>query len=273
MLTCKLQAQRMAARRRAPGLSARARRPAAVARAALLDEGKVLVAGATGGTGKAVVDALAARGVSVRALARDTTKAASMGLAGVGKTTEIVRGDVFQFGSLPPALDGCSSLVVCTGARDPTDPLGPFNVDYQGTLNLLAAARQSGSVRHVVLVSSIGADDLLNPLNLFWGVLFWKKRAEEEVQRSGLPYTIVRPGGLKTELRQGESVGSIVMAAPGTYGVPPKKSGSILRSQVAEVCVAALAEPFAQNKVVEVIAERDAPAKTMTELFSGVNWY
>lgn len=46
-----------------------------------------------------------------------------------------------------------------------------------------------------VQVSSIGADDVLNPLNLFWGVLFWKKRAEEELQRSGLDYTIVRPGG------------------------------------------------------------------------------
>jgi len=29
-----------------------------------------------------------------------------------------------------------------------------------------------------------------------WGlqVLFWKKRAEEELQRSGIDYTIVRPG-------------------------------------------------------------------------------
>lgn len=45
--------------------------------------------------------------------------------------------------------------------------------NVQGTLNLIAAARQKGGVKHFILVSSIGADDLLNPLNLFWGVLFW----------------------------------------------------------------------------------------------------
>lgn len=29
---------------------------------------------------------------------------------------------------------------------------------------------------------------------MLWQVLFWKKRAEEELQRSGIDYTIVRPG-------------------------------------------------------------------------------
>ena len=40
--------------------------------------------------------------------------------------------------------------------------------------------------------------------------------------------------------------------------------------QVAEVCVAALVEPAAANKVVEVIAESGAPARTMLELFTAV---
>ncbi len=42
--------------------------------------------------------------------------------------------------------------------------------------------------------------------------------------------------------------------------------------QVAEVCVAALMEPAAENKVVEVIAESAAPAKPLAELFAGVSW-
>ncbi|GIL82890.1 hypothetical protein Vretimale_8390 [Volvox reticuliferus] len=254
------------------------RQPVLAVRAAssppnVLEDCKVLVAGATGGTGKAVIEALFAKNVPVRALVRDTTKGGSSGLAGLGNSTEMVRGDVFQFASLPPALEGCTAVICCTGARDPRDPLGPFNVDFQGTLNLIAAAKQKG-VKKFVLVSSIGADDLVNPLNLFWGILFWKKRAEEELQRSGLTYTIVRPGGLKTKLRQGETAGNVVMAAPGTFGVPPvKKSGSILRSQVADVCVAALTEPAAANKVVEVIAEKDAPVRSLGELFAGVNWF
>ncbi len=39
----------------------------------------------------------------------------------------------------------------------------------QGTLNLLAAAQQAG-VKKIVLISSIGADNIFFPLNLFFGV-------------------------------------------------------------------------------------------------------
>ena len=64
-------------------------------------------------------------------------------------------------------------------------------------------------------------------------VLFWKKRGEEALQRSGLLHTIVRPGGLLNAPRQGQGPGGIVMAGPGTFGLPPKRTpGSILRSQV-----------------------------------------
>ena len=48
-----------------------------------------------------------------------------------------------------------------------------------------------------MLVSSIGADELANPLNLFWGVLLLKKQAELALARSTLAWTVVRPGGLK----------------------------------------------------------------------------
>jgi uncharacterized protein YbjT (DUF2867 family) len=106
---------------------------------------------------------------------------------------------------------------------------------------LVDAAKAAG-VKKFVLVSSIGADGpLLNPLNLFWGILFWKKRAEEYLQRSGLESTIVRPGGLvnvsdsATRGRSGSQkrgTGAVVMARPGTYGFPPLKSGAILRSKV-----------------------------------------
>jgi hypothetical protein len=46
-----------------------------------------------------------------------------------------------------------------------------------------------------------------------------------------------------------------------------------LLDQVADVCVAALTEPAAGDKVVEVIAEKDAPTRSLGELFAGVNWY
>ena len=116
-------------------------------------------------------------------------------LAGAGSTVQLYEGDVYQFSSLPASLQGSKVLFIATGSRAVLDPLGPFTVDYQGTQNLLAAAQQA-KIEHIVLISSIGTDDILFPLNLLFGVLFWKKRAEEVIQRSGIRYTIIRPGEL-----------------------------------------------------------------------------
>lgn len=234
---------------------------------------KVLVVGASGGVGRKVVEALVAKGVEVVALVRSPEKAARM----LPAAAQIVKGDVYQFATLPGAAKGCDAVICATGATDVRDPLGPFSTDYMGTKNLIAATQQAG-IEKFVFVTSIGTDDpLYNPLNLFWGVLFWKKRAEEELQRSGLKYTIVRPGGLVTDgkqqtrngKRRGE--GSVVMAAAGTYGVPPRRqAGSILRSKVAECCVEALVQPAAECKVVEIISEPAAPALAWDVLFDGV---
>mmetsp|Transcript_31981 Transcript_31981/g.57269 ORF Transcript_31981/g.57269 Transcript_31981/m.57269 type:complete len:286 (-) Transcript_31981:430-1287(-) len=191
---------------------------------------KVFVAGASGKTGREIVKALAMRGVKVRALARDPTAAAKV-LPGLDQGVEVVKGDVFKFQTLPPAIDNCNVIICATGSASFADPFGPFNVDYEGTKNLVAAARMAG-VQNFVYVSSIGADDILFPLNLAWGVLFWKKRAEEAIQRSGIPYTIVRPGGLMDEPR-GETAGNVIMKGADAFGLPPREQpGSILRSQV-----------------------------------------
>merc|ERR1719155_113973 len=190
----------------------------------------VLVAGATGGTGKEVVKQLVDLGVPVRALVRDAAKARQE--LPPGDSVEIVTGDIFQYDTVERAMAGCNAFV---------------------------------------LVSSIGADELFFPLNLFYGVLFWKMRAEEKLQRSGLRYTVVRPGGLKNELGAGEEEGAVVMGKAGTFGLPPKETpGSILRSQVASVCVKALREPDAANKVVEIVAKADQPPTTLAEAFASV---
>lgn len=229
---------------------------------------KVLVVGATGGVGRWVTLELAERKIPVRGLVRDMSKASTAFKE--LPDLDLVLGDVYQYTTLPPAFDDCNAVIVCTGARDYKDPFGPFNIDYEGTLNLISVAQRK-KVKKFILVTSIGTDDPYNPLNLFWGVLFWKKRAEEALQRSGLNYTIVRPGGLKDSSQAGEAEGEIVMAPANTYGFPPfKASGAILRKQVARVCVEALVEDAAKDKVVEIIAEPNAPRKLFKELFSNV---
>eukprot|EP00199_Chlamydomonas_sp_CCMP681_P006837 CAMPEP_0119102932 /NCGR_PEP_ID=MMETSP1180-20130426/1516_1 /TAXON_ID=3052 ORGANISM="Chlamydomonas cf sp, Strain CCMP681" /NCGR_SAMPLE_ID=MMETSP1180 /ASSEMBLY_ACC=CAM_ASM_000741 /LENGTH=294 /DNA_ID=CAMNT_0007087317 /DNA_START=31 /DNA_END=915 /DNA_ORIENTATION=- len=236
-----------------------------------LSDFKVLVAGATGGVGRRIVEVLVEQGVPVRALVRDARKAREI-LPGISSgLVEVVEGDVFQYASLPKALGDANAVICATGASGLADPFGPFNVDYAGTANLVALSKLK-KLNKFVLISSIGADDILNPLNLFWGILFWKKRAEEELQRSGLDYTIIRPGGLKDTLKSGELPGGIVMKPAGYYGLKnsPGNPGSILRRQVAETAVAALYQPNAANQVVEIVASKDAPRLAYDTLFTNV---
>jgi uncharacterized protein YbjT (DUF2867 family) len=217
---------------------------------------KVFVAGATGETGRRIVQELIARNIPVRALVRDTEKAQRILPAEV----EVVVGDVLNPQTLTEAL-GDSTVVLCaTGATPSFDFTGPYKVDFEGTKNLVDAAKSKG-IEHFVLVTSLCTSLLFHPLNLFWLILVWKKQAEEYLQKSGLTYTIVRPGGLKNE----DNSDPIVM-----QGADTLFDGSIPRQKVAQVCVEALFEPAAQNKITEIVAKADATAKSLGELFANV---
>ncbi|MBD2003139.1 MULTISPECIES: SDR family oxidoreductase [Cyanophyceae] len=218
---------------------------------------KAFVAGATGETGRRIVQELVKRNIPVRALVRNREKARGI----LPDAAELVVGDVLKPETLSVAL-GDSTVVLCaTGAAPGFDPTAPYKVDYEGTKNLVDAAKAKG-IEQFVLVSSIGASQFFHPLNLFWLILVWKKQAEEYIQKSGLTYTIVRPGGLKNE----DSSDSVVMYNADTLSL----SGSIPRQKVAQTCVEALFQPAAQNKIVEVIAKPEASPKSWEQLFAEV---
>ena len=217
---------------------------------------KAFVAGATGETGRRIVRELVARNIPVRALVRDIEQAKTI----LPESTELIQADLLKSDTFISSLEGCTVLLCATGARPSLDPSGPYKVDYEGTKNLVNAAKSQG-IEHFVLVSSMCVSQFFHPLNLFWLILYWKKQAEEYIQKSGLTYTIVRPGGLKNE----DNSDSIVMAKADTLF-----EGSIPRQKVAQVCVEALSNPEARDKIVEIIAKSDTPAKSFQELFADV---
>lgn len=217
---------------------------------------KALVAGATGQTGSHIVGLLLAKGVEVRALVRDLDKAAST----LPTEAEQVTGDVLDKESLTAALSGCDVLLSATGAAPSLDPSGPYKVDYEGNKNLVDAAKAAG-IKQFVMVSSLCVSKIFHPLNLFWGILYWKKQAEDYLKASGVTYTIVRPGGLKAE----NNTQAIVMSAADTLF-----EGSIPRVKVAQVCVDALEQETAKNKVVEIIATEEAIAQPIETLFANI---
>jgi uncharacterized protein YbjT (DUF2867 family) len=217
---------------------------------------KAFVAGATGQTGRRIVKALVAKNIPVRALVRNIEAAKQL----LPAEAELALGDVLQPETLKEAIADCTVLLCATGAKPSLDPTGPYQVDYQGTKNLVDVAKEKG-IEHFVFVSSLSVSKFFHPLNLFWLVLYWKEQAEKYIAGSGLTYTIVRPGGLKNE----DNAESIVMSSADTLF-----DGSIPRTKVAQVCVESLLQSSARNKIVEIVTRANAPAKDFGTLFADV---
>eukprot|EP00250_Pteridium_aquilinum_P035328 c9145_g1_i1 orf=57-2174(+) len=212
---------------------------------------KVLVAGASGRTGRLVVENLISKGVSVRALVRDAYKARSIQQL---KDCECIEADLYKYESVKKAIGDCNVVICAIGARAfALDPFSTYQVEYEGVLNLISAAKNQGKVKKFVLISTIGVTYLqLVPL------LFWKKQAELYLQRSGLDYTIVRPGGLRNTNEPEE----VVM-----QGADSQFFGGISRKKVAEICVSALISSDASDKVVEVVSVPGSQRRSIDDLF------
>ena len=108
---------------------------------------RVLVTGATGKVGSAVASRLADRGDQVVALVRDVAAAREALPAGV----ELARGDATEPASLPAACEGIDGVFNCMGIYEQwlPDDSRFEQVNAQGALNVITAARQAGAKRAV----------------------------------------------------------------------------------------------------------------------------
>jgi putative NADH-flavin reductase len=155
---------------------------------------KILVLGATGGTGRLIVSQAVTRGYDVTALVRSTQKAS--GLEGV----KLAIGDARDEMALRRALEGRDAVVSVLGT-----PASPFReVTLLSTATrALVRAMEAAQVSRLVCVTGIGAgdsaghggflfDQLIFPL-LLRKVYADKNRQEAIVSESGLEWVIVRP--------------------------------------------------------------------------------
>nr|KJB32202.1 hypothetical protein B456_005G229200 [Gossypium raimondii]KJB32204.1 hypothetical protein B456_005G229200 [Gossypium raimondii] len=245
------------------------------------DEDLAFVAGATGRVGSRTVRELLKLGFRVRAGVRSAQKAETLvqsvkqlkldpeGTTPVEKL-EIVECDLEKQDTIAPAIGNASVVICCIGASEKEifDITGPYRIDYQATKNLIDAAT-AVKVNHFILVSSLGTNKVGFPaaiLNLFWGVLIWKRKTEEALIASGLPYTIVRPGGMERPTDAFKETHNITLSTEDTlFG------GLVSNLQVAEL-MACMAKnrSLSYCKVVEVVAETTAPLRPMEKLLAKI---
>jgi uncharacterized protein YbjT (DUF2867 family) len=150
---------------------------------------RVLIAGAAGRTGRHVVAAATARGLTPVALVRDEARAREV-LPGV----EVMVGDLEDSDSLVDAVRGVDAIVFVHGSDADSRQDSFERIDYGGVANTLKAL---GDRRpRIVLQTSLYVTRRDHDLNAGGQPLDWKRRSERLVRLSGAVYTIVRPGWL-----------------------------------------------------------------------------
>jgi putative NADH-flavin reductase len=158
---------------------------------------KILVLGATGGTGRLIVSQALARGHQVTALVRSAAKASDL------KGARLIVGDVRNESALREALKGQDAVVSALGT-----PASPFReVTLLSTATrALVDAMKAEHVSRLLCITGMGAgesaghggflfDRLIFPL-LLRKVYADKDRQEAIVRDSGLDWVLVRPAVL-----------------------------------------------------------------------------
>jgi nucleoside-diphosphate-sugar epimerase len=202
----------------------------------------IFLAGASRGVGREIARQLVIGGHQVTALLRSDHAAADLTAIGVN----VVKGDALEAEAMMRIMTECSpEAVVSTIGGLPED--GGVRADFLGNQHLIDAA-VAAQAKRFVLISSIGSGDSAqalapNVLEVLGAVLKEKAQAEDHLAKSGLAYTIIRPGGLLSEAATGQEVLTEDVTV----------AGSIPRAAVAALVVRSLASDKAINKTFSAI--------------------
>jgi uncharacterized protein YbjT (DUF2867 family) len=155
----------------------------------------ILLAGATGKTGRLVAQDLVTRGHAVTALVREGSD-----------TSVLPDGVTLQTGDLtdlpPETCKGADVVIFAAGSGGSTGPEMTEKVDRQGAQRLIDLAKEAG-VERFVMLSSIGADRA-EPEGDIAHYLKAKHDADEHLKASGLTYAILRPVALTDDGRSND---------------------------------------------------------------------
>jgi uncharacterized protein YbjT (DUF2867 family) len=203
---------------------------------------KIFLAGASRGVGRELAKQLVVVGYEVVALLRSDASEEALTAMGV----KVVKGDALDAQAMVQAVAAHSpDAVISTIGGLPES--GGTRADFLGNKHLIDAAA-SAQTKRFILISSIGSGDSAqalppNVLEVLGAVLKEKAQAEDYLAKSGLDYTVIRPGGLLSESATGQEV----------LTADPTVAGSIPRAAVAALTVRCLRSDQAVNRVFSAI--------------------
>jgi putative NADH-flavin reductase len=197
---------------------------------------RLLIVGATGGTGRQLVAQALERGHTVTALVRNPSS-----LDVQHPQLTVVQGDVLDYASIDGAVRGQEAVLSALGH---SKYLYPTRILSDGTRNILRAMEAHG-VSRFVCETSLGLGDSAGRLGAYYTLFvipvvlpfyFWDKvRQEQAIAESKVEWVIVRPGALtngpkRGNYRHGLKIGSFLR----TVSVSRADVAEFMLNQVAD---------------------------------------
>jgi uncharacterized protein YbjT (DUF2867 family) len=214
----------------------------------------VVIAGGHGKVALRLTRLLRERGDEVRSLMRNPAHADDVRAA--GGTPVVCDLENAGLDEVARAAGSADAAVFAAGAGPGSGPERKWTVDYAAAVKLMAAARENG-IRRYVMLSSIRADANAEGDDAFAVYLRAKGRADAELRGSGLDHTIVRPAFLT------DDPGSGRVAVAEHVG----DDARISRDDVAAVLAVCLHEPATVGLTFEVAAG-DVPVEEALTRFA-----
>lgn len=209
---------------------------------------KILVTGATGTVGGAVVEELLKRGAAVRALVRKEPqdRKAPQGL-------EMARGDLSNPPSILKALEGIDKvfLLIANVADEFTQAVTAYGL-----------ARRAG-VKHVTYLSVLQADRFLDVPHFAA-----KAAVEETIKKHNVPFTILRPG----YFMQNDARLKDLLTGPGVYPMPLGDAGiaAVDVRDIGEAAAISLTEDGHANQTYDLVSKELLSGPGAAAIWSGV---
>lgn len=154
----------------------------------------IAIFGATGGTGRPLLQQTLAAGHSVQALVRTPSS-----LDSSSDQLTVIEGNVLDETAVAQTIAGTDAVLCTLGTRQGDDPIEAIATQH------IITAMHTHNVRRLIVITSLGVGDSINQVPLFFKVLIKtalkkviaaKNEQETMIRQSDLDWTIIRPAGL-----------------------------------------------------------------------------